>query len=103
MEENTSDDKIHNKRSIYFGPALHKRIFPIFHYALKPNGFLILGASESIGVFADLFDLVDKKNRIFTKKSVATPIMFDFSVAEHAASIQNRSKDALDGFIGVLG
>lgn len=83
---------------IYFGPALHKRIFPIFHYALNPNGFLILGASESIGVFADLFDLVDKKNRIYTKKSVATPMMFDFSAAEHAAVIQSRNKDDLRVF-----
>ena len=85
---------------IYFGASLHKRIFPIFHYALNPNGFLILGASESIGVFADLFDLVDKKHRIYTKKSVATPLGFDFSAAEHAATIQNRSKDETDGLSG---
>jgi two-component system CheB/CheR fusion protein len=83
---------------IYFGPALHKRIFPIFHYALNPNGFLMLGASESIGVFADLFALVDKKRRIYTKKSVATPMVFNFSAAEHAASIQKRSKDDIDSF-----
>ncbi|MDR3591754.1 MAG: CheR family methyltransferase, partial [Negativicutes bacterium] len=61
---------------IYFGPALHKRIFPIFHYALSPGGFLLLGASESIGVFSDLFHLVDKKHRIYTKKSVTTPVVF---------------------------
>lgn len=85
---------------IYFGPALHKRIFPIFHYALNPNGVLMLGASESIGVFADLFDLVDKKHRIYTKKSVATPMFFDFALAEHAASIQIRSKDVLEGSSG---
>ena len=34
---------------IYFKPELQKKILPIFHYALKPNGFLILGVSESIG------------------------------------------------------
>lgn len=83
---------------IYFGPALHKRIFPIFHYALNPNGFLILGASESVGVFADLFDLVDKKYRIYTKKSVATPMVFDISAIEQAAELQYRSKSDSDGF-----
>lgn len=88
---------------IYFGPALHKRIFPIFHYSLNPKGFLLLGASESIGVFADLFDMVDKKHRIYTKKSVATPIVFDFSAAEHAASIQNHRKDDPDGYSGGYG
>lgn len=85
---------------IYFGPALHKRIFPIFHYALNPNGFLILGSSESIGVFADLFGLVDKKHRIYTKKSVITPMTFNFSVTEHASAIQNRRRDEADGFSG---
>jgi len=82
---------------IYFGAALHKRIFPIFHYALNPDGYLILGASESIGVFADLFNLMDKKYRIYTKKSAVTPLVFDFSAAEHAATLQNRSKDEVDG------
>lgn len=85
---------------IYFGPVLHKRIFPIFHYALNPNGFLILGASESIGLFADLFDLVDKKHRIYTKKSVVTPMVFDFTAAEHAAAVKSRSKDEPESISG---
>src|SRR5437762_9073532 len=35
---------------IYLGPVLQKRIMPIFHYALKPRGFLMLGNSGlSIG------------------------------------------------------
>ncbi len=41
---------------IYFGTELQKRLIPIFHYALKPNGFLLLGTSETIGEFSDLFD-----------------------------------------------
>lgn len=77
---------------IYFGPALQKRMFPLFHYALNPGGFLILGASESIGVFADLFELTDKKHRIYAKKSVATPLLSEFFAAEHAASAQTIVK-----------
>jgi two-component system, chemotaxis family, CheB/CheR fusion protein len=34
---------------IYFGAELQKRLIPIFHYALKSNGFLMLGNSESTG------------------------------------------------------
>ena len=56
---------------IYLEPSEHKRIIPTLHYALKPNGFLFLGASESIGTNADLFTVVDKKNRIFMKKATA--------------------------------
>ena len=54
---------------IYFSPALQKQVIPTFHYALNPNGFLVLGASETIGSFAGLFSVVDPKNRIFAKKA----------------------------------
>lgn len=58
---------------IYIEPELQKRILPNFHYALKPNGFLFLGASESVGLFASLFEPVDKKQKIFSKKAGAVP------------------------------
>ena len=87
---------------IYFGPALHKRVFPIFHYALNPKGFLMLGASESIGAFADLFDLVDKKHRIYAKKSVATPFAADFAAAEVAAGLQADAGDEPEAVGGSL-
>src|SRR5208283_3331427 len=53
---------------IYFDAQLQERIVPILHYALKPNGFLILGETESIGKFTNLFEQVQKKNFIYTKK-----------------------------------
>ncbi len=56
---------------IYLDPALHKKIMPTFHYALKPNGFLFLGASETVGANTDLFAPVDKKFRVYSKKPAA--------------------------------
>ena len=56
---------------IYFEPGLQKKVFPVFHYALKPGGFLLLGASESMGGFGSLFEPLDKKHKIFTKKEVS--------------------------------
>jgi two-component system CheB/CheR fusion protein len=56
---------------IYFGPPLQKQALQIFHYALEPNRFLMLGSSESIGARADLFALLDHKTKIYTKKSNA--------------------------------
>jgi two-component system, chemotaxis family, CheB/CheR fusion protein len=32
---------------IYLDPSLQKKALPAFHYALKPEGFLLLGVSES--------------------------------------------------------
>jgi len=52
---------------IYFGPQLQKQLIPTFHYALNPNGFLLLGASETIREFTDLFALVERKQRIYER------------------------------------
>jgi two-component system CheB/CheR fusion protein len=54
---------------IYLGSILQKRAMTIFHYALNPTGFLLLGASETIGSYADLFAIADKKHKIYTKKT----------------------------------
>jgi two-component system CheB/CheR fusion protein len=66
---------------IYLGPTLQKRVVPVFHYALRPNGFLILGSTEGLlGAGAELFDLVDKKNKIYTKQAVPSPVNFGMSM-----------------------
>lgn len=55
---------------IYLDQTLQRRALSLFHYALKPNGFLLLGASESVGQGAELFELVDKRHHIFSRRSV---------------------------------
>ena len=68
---------------IYLGPVLQKKVMPILHYALKPDGLLMLGSSETIGVFSDLFSLVDKKNKIYSKKMTALRPPLDFAAGDH--------------------
>ena len=53
---------------IYFNTELQKKIIPIFHYSLLPNGILFLGSSETISVFVDLFSMVDKKWKIYKRR-----------------------------------
>ncbi|HEY8186712.1 MAG TPA: chemotaxis protein CheB [Pyrinomonadaceae bacterium] len=53
---------------IYLEPELQRKLMPTFHYALKEDGVLVLGLSESIGTFSSLFASLDKKLKIFTKK-----------------------------------
>jgi two-component system CheB/CheR fusion protein len=53
---------------IYLEPSLQQEVIPLLHYALKPGGFLVLGASEAIGRFTDLFGAADAKHKIFAKK-----------------------------------
>ena len=64
---------------IYLGPLLQKRAISLFHYALKPGGFLVLGSSESIGSYADSFQTVDRKQRIYSKKISSGPLTLDLS------------------------
>ncbi len=64
---------------IYLGPQLQKNILSAFHYALQPAGVLLLGASESIGTLTDLFATLDKKQKIYGRKTAAVrtlPINF---------------------------
>ncbi|MEA3213742.1 MAG: two-component system, chemotaxis family, CheB/CheR fusion protein [Chthoniobacter sp.] len=63
---------------IYLGPELQKRCFPIFHYALHPDGYLMLGTSETVGAFSDLFALVDKRFKIYSKRVTTVRPEVDF-------------------------
>jgi two-component system CheB/CheR fusion protein len=75
---------------IYMDTRLQKKLLTMFHYALKPEGVLLLGHAESIGYNSELFSLMDKKRRIFRKKpgamlpatelDVAVPVRTDAAV-----------------------
>jgi len=54
---------------IYLDAAAQLKLLPLFHYALKPNGILFLGSSETIGEFEPLFTVVDRKWKLFRRTS----------------------------------
>jgi two-component system, chemotaxis family, CheB/CheR fusion protein len=56
---------------IYLNRAAQQRVFEIFHFALKPNGLLFLGSSESVDDDSPLFRTIDKKNRIYAQQHSA--------------------------------
>ncbi len=58
---------------IYFGAVLQKKVIPIFHFALKPKGFLLLGKSEALSAFTEYFNPLDKKLKVFQKKTATVP------------------------------
>lgn len=59
---------------IYLEGDLQQAIFPLFHYALRPGCFLLLGPSESVTTRPELFTKVDAKHRIFRRQETAVPI-----------------------------
>ncbi|MFL5335531.1 MAG: chemotaxis protein CheB [Geminicoccaceae bacterium] len=57
---------------IYFDGELQSKVMPIFHYALRPGGYLFLGVSENVSQNTDLFVAVDKQHRLFQRRDHAT-------------------------------
>ncbi len=57
---------------IYLDAGLQKRVVPLLHYSLNPGGYLLLGVSETVGSYTDLFSAVDQGRRIFTRNAGAT-------------------------------
>ena len=57
---------------IYLGETLQRKVVNVFHYALKPSGFLVLGRSETVGVHADLFTMADARWKIYRRKPGVT-------------------------------
>jgi two-component system CheB/CheR fusion protein len=55
---------------IYLGPVLQRKLMRTFYYALKPGGFLVLGASENVGTATDLFQSADLKQKIYTRRNL---------------------------------
>src|SRR5439155_25384587 len=66
-------------------PLLQKKLMSVFHYALKPSGFLILGSSETIGSHSDLFALADKGHHVYSKKVTFAHVSMDFPKQGHVA------------------
>ena len=55
---------------IYLDPFLQKKALTTFHYALKENGFLLLGKSETTGSASELFTHLTKHDKIYSRKPV---------------------------------
>ncbi|HYG88093.1 MAG TPA: CheR family methyltransferase [Azospirillum sp.] len=67
---------------IYLGADLQRQLLPMFHYALRPGGYLLLGSSENVTQFGDLFIPIDKSNRIFARQEgIGRDLQLPLSVA----------------------
>ncbi len=61
---------------IYMEPVLQQRIMPMLHYALKPEGRLWLGSSETIGSYRNLFEAQNNKHKLYFKKVNSSAVPF---------------------------
>ncbi len=77
---------------IYFGPLLQRKIIPLFHYSLRPNGILLLGGSETIGANTEHFLVTDKKHKIYTRKH--SVVRQDFEMPTRVPMARNKQSAA---------
>jgi two-component system, chemotaxis family, CheB/CheR fusion protein len=74
---------------IYLGSSLQKKLLPMFHYGLRSEGFLLLGTSETIGDFSELFTLFDKKHKIYAKKPLSHWLSIDLTATNYPLTVIN--------------
>jgi PAS domain S-box-containing protein len=84
---------------IYLEPVIQKRILASFHYALKDTGMLLLGKSETLGSYPDLFSVVDRKSKFFIKKG-GMPDRYDIRPQAFEAHVprEKQNEEEAAGF-----
>jgi two-component system CheB/CheR fusion protein len=58
---------------IYLEPSLQETVFATCHYALRPDGFLLVGPAETAGASPMLFATLDDEHRIYSRKPLTGP------------------------------
>jgi two-component system CheB/CheR fusion protein len=75
---------------IYLNADTQNRLIPLFHYALREGGFVLLGSSEGIGRHAGLFFVIDKANRIYRRRPQAIEQLPDFPLVSRNVARQRQ-------------
>ena len=89
---------------IYLDVSLQKKMVPLFHYTLNPDGILMLGTAETIGEFSNLFHLVDTKWKVFKRKEVLPGAMIDYSRTgpyERSAGVEQNEMPNMPGSLDI--
>jgi two-component system CheB/CheR fusion protein len=66
---------------IYLTAELQDRVIPLFHFSLRPGGFLFLGPSENVTRQGKLFAPLERRHRIFRRLEAVTRVLPEFPLA----------------------
>lgn len=67
---------------IYFQPPVQAKVLKHFRQALRPEGLMILGSSETTGELADRFTMVNARQRVYRLKMGARGLELPFPQGE---------------------
>lgn len=91
---------------IYLQNAAQMRAIAFFHFALKLNGYLMLGASEGLGELANQFRILSQHWKIFVKihedrltADLRAPLIFTPKTAHHVGARELRVGRVYDALL----
>ncbi len=82
---------------IYMQPHVQQRILSLFHFALRPGGFMLLGSSETIGDLVQAFETVHTQSKIFRRRGTARLLPSGPTLHTPAPSAGGRADTILPG------
>ncbi|WP_291783128.1 chemotaxis protein CheB [Cecembia sp.] len=77
---------------IYLDIPAQKRLLATFHYALNESGYLMLGKAETISSSANLFSIVNKKYRIYSRNNNINPTTLPVLASKSAKAVKPSVK-----------
>lgn len=72
---------------IYLEPDMQRRVLSLLHFGLREGGTLFLGSSESVGGVEDMYEVVDKRARIFRRIGPTRHGLLDFPLPHATRSM----------------
>ncbi|MGD1074883.1 MAG: PAS domain S-box protein [Thermodesulfovibrionales bacterium] len=88
---------------IYLEPDAQEKCITLFHYALKPGGYLFLGNAESPGRKSIMFKLLtNKKCRVYEKVDVSPPSRLPVPFATERTPVSIRQQPASEQLHSVI-
>lgn len=91
---------------IYFNADAQKKAIASMHFALKLNGHIFLGSSESLGAISRAFEVVDRKSKIYKNIDSSNRVFRDkndmaiYSFSPHIPSKGRTLKEKFGYYIG---
>ena len=80
---------------IYLQPELQQRVLGLLHFGLRDGGALFLGSSETVGA-GNLFDIIDKRARIFRRVGPSRHGAVEFQLSRKAMAMYREPSSVLD-------
>jgi two-component system CheB/CheR fusion protein len=82
---------------IYFDQSLQRQVMITLHYALEAGGYILLGMSEGLREYGEVFNTVDRKHKIYTKTGIHLPWSYEpprsYSITRTAGGLRAPHSD----------